>query len=142
MAIVIRMRPMLGSLSRSRKRSLASMRRVRTATPRVASVTGPASVSTVRPSTSRSSASTLGATRSTTWRATAWSSPMDTLWRTASSAHWALRPRRRASARMPATASLVSFSIIVASCCPPCPTATGWAAPMRVAGAIAAMFAA
>ena len=65
----------------------------------------------------------------------------DTDWRTAFSAHSALRPRSSAIERMKAAASFSIFFIDSLSAWPP-PTATGWAAPMLVAGAMAATWAA
>ena len=61
--------------------------------------------------------------------------------RTAFSAHSALRPRSAAIVRANAAASFSTFLDISLSICPP-PAATGCAAPMLVAGAIAATCAA
>src|SRR5438093_13566930 len=65
---------------------------------------------------------------------------MATAWRTAFSAHSALRPRSSATVRMNAAESFSTFFIIVLSAVPP--IATGVAAPMLVAGDIAATWAA
>src|SRR5207247_5796501 len=79
--------------------------------------------------------------RSTTRRRTASRSVIETAWRTAFSAQSALRPRSSATVRMNAAASFSIFFSIVLSVFPP-PSMTGDAAPMLVAGAIAAMWAA
>ncbi len=72
---------------------------------------------------------------------TASRSVIETAWRTAFSAQSAFRPRSSAIVRMNAAASFSIFFIIVLSAFPP-PSMTGDAAPMLVAGAIAAMWAA
>jgi len=61
----------------------------------------------------------------------------DTLARTAFSAQSTFRPLSRATVRIKAAASFSTFFIDSLSICPP-PAATGWAAPMLVAGAMAA----
>ena len=65
----------------------------------------------------------------------------DTLARTAFSAHSWFRPRSRATLRMKAAASFSTFRDMSLSMLPP-PAATGCAAPMLVAGAMAATWAA
>ena len=65
----------------------------------------------------------------------------DTLERTAFSAQSWFRPRSRATVRMKAAASFSTFRIDSLSTVPP-PAATGCAAPMLVAGAMAATWAA
>ena len=74
-------------------------------------------------------------------RRTASRSVADTDWRTAFSAHSTLRPRVAAIVRANAAASFSTLLFISLSKEPPS-AATGWAAPMLVAGAIAAMGAA
>ena len=107
---------------------------------RVASVTGPFTVFTVRPSILSSRSGSESATRSTTLRRTASRSVIDTDCRTAFSAHSALRPRSTAIVRAKAAASFSIFFMLSLST-PPL-SATGWAAPMFVAGAMAATCAA
>ena len=111
-----------------------------TGAPRVCSVTGPVGSFTVRPSTLSSSSVSEAATRSTTLSCTASRSVIETDWRTAFSAHSALRPRSRAIVRTNAAASFSIFFMLSLST-PPL-SATGWAAPMLVAGAMAATWAA
>ena len=83
----------------------------------------------------------FSATRSTILSFTASRSVADTDDRTAFSAHSALRPRSVAMVRAKAAASFSIFLTISLSGVPP-PTVTGCAAPMFVAGAIAATCAA
>ncbi|OLD75578.1 MAG: hypothetical protein AUG87_12505 [Candidatus Rokubacteria bacterium 13_1_20CM_4_70_14] len=112
-----------------------------TGAPRVWRVTIPRGVLTVRPSIFSRRSGIESATRSTTLRRTASRSVIETAWRTAFSAQSAFRPRSSATVRMNAAASFSIFFIIVLSTVPP-PSMTGDAAPMLVAGAIAAMCAA
>ncbi len=112
-----------------------------TGAPLVANVTGPREVFTVRPSILSRRSGTLSATRSTTLRLTASRSVAETEDRTAFSAHSTLRPRSAAIVRAKAAASFSTFLVISLSMPPP-PTGTGCAAPMLVAGAIAATCAA
>ena len=107
-----------------------------TGAPRVASVRGPLIVFTVRPSILSSSSGTEAAIRSTTLSWTASRSVIETDWRTAFSAQSALRPRSSATVRMKAAASFSIFFMLSLSTPPE--SATGWAAPMLVAGAMAA----
>ena len=132
---------MLGSVMRARNRSRNPMPIGRTVAPRVWRVTVPAAVLTVRPSTLSRRSVRLAATRSMIPSFRASCSVADTLARTAFSAHSTFRPRSRATVRMNAAASFSIFLIDSLSIDPP-PAATGWAAPMLVAGAIAAMWAA
>src|SRR2546428_457371 len=112
-----------------------------TGAPRVWRVTIPRGVLTVRPSIFSRRSGIESATRSTTLRRTASRSVIETAWRTAFSAQSAFRPRSSATVRMNAAASFSIFFIIVLSTFPP-PSMTGDAAPMLVAGAIAATCAA
>ncbi len=123
---------------RKRSRKLVSM--ATTFASRVASVTGPFDVFTVRPSIFASRSGIESAIRSTTFSVTASRSVTDTDSRTAFSAQSAFRPRSIAIVRANAAASFATFFIISLS--PPPETATGCAAPMFVAGAIAATCAA
>src|SRR5881409_3244349 len=107
---------------------------------RVASVTGPCDVFTVRPSSFVSRSGMESAMKSTTFSRTASRSVTDTDWRTAFSPHSALRPRSMAIVRMNAAASFSTLRMLSLSMLPP--TDTGWAAPMFVAGAMAATWAA
>src|SRR5437773_1859982 len=107
---------------------------------RVASVTGPCDVFTVRPSSFVSRSGMESAMKSTTFSRTASRSVTDTDWRTAFSPHSALRPRSMAIVRMNAAASFSTLRMLSLSIPPP--TDTGWAAPMFVAGAMAATWAA
>src|SRR5438094_563538 len=107
---------------------------------RVASVTGPCDVFTVRPSSFVSRSGMESAMKSTTFSRTASRSVTDTDWRTAFSPHSALRPRSMAIVRMNAAASFSTLRMLSLSMPPP--TDTGWAAPMFVAGAMAATWAA
>ena len=91
----------------------------------------------VRPSILASKSGRESATRSITFSFSASRSVTATAWRTAFSAQSALRPRSIATVRMKAAASFSTFFIIVLSAPPP-PTDTGDAAPMLVAGAMAA----
>ena len=68
-------------------------------------------------------------------------SVIEMLLRTASSAQWMFLCLFSLMLRIKAAASLVAFSFIIESFSPPC-MLTGWAAPMLVPGAMAAMFAA
>ena len=130
----------MGSVITFRKRSRKPISMALACTPLVASVTGPFTVFTVRPSTFSSRSGTESATRSTTLSRTASRSVIETDWRTAFSAQSALRPRSMAIERAKAAES---FSILrMLSLSRPPPTATGWAAPMLVAGAMAATCAA
>src|SRR2546428_704143 len=112
-----------------------------TGAPRVLSVTIPRGVLTARPSILSRRSGRESATRSTTLSFTASRSVIETAWRTAFSAQSAFRPRSSATVRMNAAASFSIFFIIVLSTFPP-PSMTGDAAPMLVAGAIAATCAA
>ena len=112
-----------------------------TGLPFVARRIGPFDVLTSRPSIFARRSGSESATRSTTFSFTASRSVIETDWRTAFSAHSTLRPRSVAMVRANAAASLATFSIMVLSPPPP-PTDTGCAAPMFVAGAIAATCAA
>src|SRR2546422_467132 len=112
----------------------------RAGAPFVASVVVRFGSFTVRPSILSSRSGMESATRSTTFSFTASRSVIATAWRTAFSAQSALRPRSSETVRMNATASFSIFFIIVLSAPPP--SATGEAAPMLVAGAIAATWAA
>src|SRR5881397_1784497 len=107
---------------------------------RVASVTGPRDVFTVRPSSFVSRSGMESAMKSTTFSRTASRSVTDTDWRTAFSPQSAVRPRSTAMVRMKAAASFSTLRMLSLSTPPP--TATGCAAPMLVAGAIAATLAA
>ena len=129
-----------GSVIRFRNRSRNPTSIGITVAARVASVTGPFTVRTTRPSTFASRSAMESATRSTTFRRTASRSVIETDWRTAFSAQSALRPRSAAIERTNAAASFSIFVMLVLSGFPD--TATGCAAPMFVAGAIAATCAA
>ncbi len=132
---------MFGSEIRARKRSRKRTSMTLTGASLVARVTWPRVVLTVRPSILASRSGTLSATRSAILSLTASRSVADTEERTAFSAHSALRPRSVAMVRAKAAASFSIFLIISLSPVPP-PTATGCAAPIFVAGAIAATCAA
>jgi hypothetical protein len=125
---------------RARKRSRKRTSIRFTVASLVRSVTGPLTVFTVRPSIRVRRSGTLSATRSTTLSLTASRSVAETDARTAFSAHSTLRPRSVAMVRTKAAASFSIFFIMSLSAPPP--TATGWAAPIFVAGAIAATCAA
>ncbi len=103
----------------------------------VASVTDWPFTWTVRPSICASRSGRSRATRSTTFSVSASSSRMLTLFRTASSAHCAFRPRAFAIFVIWAAASFSALSRRSPWMSPP-ELSTGWAAPMFVAGAIAA----
>ncbi len=93
------------------------------------------------PSIARSSSGRLGATRSARCAATASSALNERLVMTACSATFTSRPLRAASERMAAAASCSTFwPMVPVSESPFGPT--GWAAPVRVPGAIAATSAA
>jgi len=130
-----------GSVMTLRTRSRKPISIGVTGAPRVWSVTVPRVVLTVRPSTFSRRSVVESAMRSTTRMRTASRSVIETAWRTAFSAQSALRPRSSATVRMNAAASFSIFFSIVLSVFPP-PSMTGDAAPMLVAGAIAAMWAA
>ena len=104
----------------------------------VASVTDWPFTWTVRPSICASKSGTSRAIRSTTLSLRASSSRMLTLLRTASSAHCSLRPRAFAIFVICATASFSDLSRRSPAMSPP-ELSTGCAAPMFVAGAIAAI---
>src|SRR2546425_2044120 len=112
----------------------------RTGAPFVASVTAPFGSLTVRPSIFSSKSGMQSPPRSMPFSFPASRSVIAPAWRTAFSAQSALRPRSSATVRMNAAASFSTFFIIVLSAPPP--SATGEAAPMLVAGAIAATWAA
>ena len=122
---------------RARKRSRNPTAIGVTAASLVASVTEPFGVFTTRPSILARRSGTLSATRSTTLSFTASRSVADTDERTAFSAHSTLRPRSVAIERAKAAASFSTFLLISLSIWPP-PAATGCAAPILVAGAMAA----
>ena len=103
-------------------------------------MTAPLIVLTARPSTFARRSGALSAIRSTTLSFTASRSVAETEERTAFSAHSTLRPRSVAMVRAKAAASFSTFLTVSLSIWPP--TATGWAAPMLVAGAMAATWAA
>jgi hypothetical protein len=138
---IMRMYATFGSEMRARKRSRKLMSIFLMGAPFVSSVTLPFVVLTVRPSSLTSRSGTLSATRSTTLSLTASRSVADTDDRTAFSAQSTFRPRSVAMLRTNAAASFSTFFSISLSVVPP-PTVTGWAAPMLVAGAIAATCAA
>ena len=103
----------------------------------VARVTGPSGSRTSRPLAARSSSGTLEAIRSTMRSSSASSAVMLTLSRTALSAQSAFLPRAVAMLRIWATASFSTFVRRSPSISSP-DEDTGCAAPMFVAGAIAA----
>ena len=94
---------------------------------------------TVRPSIFWSRSSRSVAPRSTTRRRIASLAVSDRPFRTASSAQSALRPRKSASPRILATASLITLFRRSPSISPP-PALIGVAAPIFVAGAMAAIW--
>ncbi len=124
MPTIIRMYAMLGSVIRARKRSRNRTSMGLTRASRVASVTGPRAVFTVRPSIFARRSGTLSATRSTTLSFTASRSVTDTDARTAFSAHSTLRPRSAARLRAKAAASFSIFFPISLPVSPP-PMVTG-----------------
>ena len=131
---------MFGSVIRARKRSRKRMSMTFTGAPLVSRVTAPRFVFTTRPSIFSSRSGRRSAIRSITFSLRASRSVTDTHDRTAFSIHSAFRPRSTASVRAKAAASFSTFLSISLSICPP--TATGCAAPMFVAGAMAATWAA
>src|SRR3972149_881194 len=132
---------MFGSLMIIRNRSRKPISTFLMGASAVRSVTGPLTVFTVLPSILTRRSATFSAMRSTTLSFTASRSVADTDARTAFSAHSAFRPRSVAMVRAKAAASFSIFFALSLSICPP-PTATGCAAPMFVAGAMAATCAA
>src|SRR5215470_1261004 len=140
MPTIIRMYAMFGSVMSARRRSRKRTSMGLTVAPRVSRVTGPRAVLTVRPSALARRSGTLSATRSTTFSLTASRSVIDTDDRTARSAQSTLCPRSVASVRAKAAASFSIFLPISFPVSPP--MATGCAAPMFVAGAMAATWAA
>ena len=93
--------------------------------------------STSRPSACATTSSRSFATKSTTWIFAASSAVIETLSRTAFTAHSTFRPRRCAIASLNEAVKFSIFSPrtpLISSPCPP----TGCAAPMFVPGAMAA----
>jgi hypothetical protein len=109
-----------------------------TTAPDVRSVTSPEAVSTVNPSTWESRSPRSSATKSTTLRSTASEAVTDAPSLTESSANSTSLPRRSATETAKATASLMILSLAVS----PDSRPTGVAAPIEVAGAMAATWAA
>ena len=132
---------MLGSVMRARNRSRKRISMRLMGASFVWSVTTPRVVLITRPSILARRSWILSATRSTTLSLTASRSVTETEERTAFSAHSTLRPRSAARLRAKAAASFATFLDISLPISPP-PAVTGCAAPMLVAGAIAATCAA
>jgi len=143
MPSIIRTYATFGSVMTLRNRSRKPISIALTRASFVSSFTEPFVVLTVRPSIFASRSGNESAMRSTTLSRTASRSVTDTDSRTAFSAQSALRPRSTAIERAKAAASFAIFFMLSLSApAPPPPTATGCAAPMFVAGAIAATCAA